>query len=394
MPGIEGTPGSSGGQPERSGELAPTRADRSREVAKHLGETALKDTVEVSGTDKALDRAVRPADGSTKVPKALGATALEGTSDSDVALDRAVQPADLGGTAPEDAVDISGTDAALDRAIQPADGSFPLEDGDSIQLTPGEAPATRPEGDFQPAPGDALARSERLPEVHSEAEKQVIDGAKADLVGRQEAGDTLGGDPIGRADQWRLQGQNERGYEQDCALASTSAVLRDCGVETSESAIVDQAANEELCDTNHEVAADNGGVKDGEAISQLLTENGVENRIENPQDPQELAQFVEEGKGVITEVDANEVWGTSLDAAPTYYDAEGRSQVNHAVQVTGTVRDNSGELTGFIVNDTGSPDGAGTVVPVEKWHACWTNTNNDHETIVTTRPTDVERASR
>jgi hypothetical protein len=242
--------------------------------------------------------------------------------------------------------------------------------------------------------GDASQQAELPREVHSPDEQRVVNDAKADLESREQAGELLGGDPMGRADQWHQQGQNDLGYQQDCALASTSAVLRDCGVDASESDVVDQAASAGLCETGNANPADNGGVQDGEAISELLSKNGVENRIENPQDVQELAAFVEQGHGVITEIDAEELWGTPTEYSPAYYDADGRSNVNHAVQVTGTVRDSSGELTGIVVNDTGSPGGAGTVVPTERWDACWSNTNNDHETVVTSRPTSVERAGR
>src|SRR3546814_4449074 len=106
---------------------------------------------------------------------------------------------------------------------------------------------------------------------------------------------------------------NDLGYQQDCALASTSAVLRDCGVEASESDVVNQAASEGLCETGNADPADNGGVRNGEAISELLTENGVENQIENPQDAEELAEYVEQGRGVITEIDADELWGTPAE---------------------------------------------------------------------------------
>ncbi len=238
-------------------------------------------------------------------------------------------------------------------------------------------------------------QTDRPMELHTPEEQRAVDAAKAELAAREREGEVLGGDPVARAEQWHEQGHNDRGYRQDCALAATAAVLRDCGVDASESDVVDQASSEGLCDTTQLNAAENGGVKDGRDIRELLTRNGVESAIENPQNAEELAVYVEEGQGVVTEIDADELW----DAPPTpdspgYYDADGRSHVNHAVQVTGTVRGISGELAGIVINDTGHPEGAGRVVPLEKWDACWSNTNNDHETVVTTRPTSVERASQ
>ncbi len=223
------------------------------------------------------------------------------------------------------------------------------------------------------------------------ARQEVIDAAKANLAERERNGEVLGGDPINRAEQWHKQGDNDRSYQQDCGLASTAAVLQNCGVEVTESAIVEQAVKENLCETEMPDPADNGG-SDGQAISQLLCNNGVDNTIENPQTPENLAAYVEEGKGVIAEVNADELRGTPQ--ADAYYDDEGRIEVDHAVQVTGTVRDAAGNLTGFVVNDTGSDDGAGQVVSMDQWAACWDNTSNDHETIVTSRPTSAERADR
>jgi len=239
-------------------------------------------------------------------------------------------------------------------------------------------------------------------EVHTPEEQRVVDDAKADLANREQGDEVLGGDPVNRADQWHQQGQNERGYENDCGVAAVAATARDCGVDVTESDVVDRAAATGLCDTSHkdEVRADgtvdandlNGGTT-GQDRHELLQSYGIDNTIEYPQSPEELAEYVEDGRGVITALDANEMWDVSPFESPTYYDADGQSGTNHAVQVTGTVRDqSSGELTGFVINDTGSPDGAGKVIPIDKWDACWTNTWKDHETVVTAQPTRTERA--
>ena len=239
-------------------------------------------------------------------------------------------------------------------------------------------------------------------EVHTPEEQRVVDDAKADLERREQVGEVIGGDPVNRADQWHQQGHNERGYENDCGVAAVAALARDCGVDVTESDAVDRAAAAGLCDTSHkdEVRPDgtvdandlNGGTT-GQDRHELLQSYGIDNTIEYPQSPEELAEYVEDGRGVITALDANEMWDVSPFESPTYYDADGQSGTNHAVQVTGTVRDqSSGELTGFVINDTGSPDGAGKVIPIDKWDACWTNTWKDHETVVTAQPARTERA--
>ena len=97
---------------------------------------------------------------------------------------------------------------------------------------------------------------------------------------------------------------------------------------------------------------------------------------------------------MIAEVNAGELWDGRWESDAYEYNDQDQAKVNHVVQVTGTMRDSNGELTGFVVNDTGAPDGAGTVVPIETWNNCWTNTDRDHETVVTALPTSAERMGR
>jgi hypothetical protein len=258
-------------------------------------------------------------------------------------------------------------------------------------------------GDFE-ADAEAAAQAlefrepsgaDRLVESHDPREQAVIDDAKAALVERQARGEVLGGDPVDRTDLWHQQGQNDRGFAQDCALVSVMETARDCAVDVSENDVVDRAVATGRCDTSHPYEErDRNGGSWGEAVHQLLSDYGIANEVVNPTDVEELARYVENGQGVIAEVNADELWDDSPFGSPGYYGEDGLAEVNHAVQVTGTVRDASGELTGFVVNDTGTEDGAGTVVPLETWDACWTNTDNDHETIVTTNPTALERAQR
>lgn len=228
-------------------------------------------------------------------------------------------------------------------------------------------------------------------------ELKVITDAQADLSARRESGSVLGGDPIGRAELWHEQGRNNFGYRSDCALAASSEILQDCGVPISENDTVAQAVDERRCETGDSDPAYNGSVYGLDAVRDTLADYGVESEIRYPQNNAELAHLVEEGHGVATLLNCGELWDgrypdVSVDAYS--YDSQGRAETNHAVQVTGTVRDRSGELTGFVINDTGVPDGAGQVIPTATWDRCWGNTNRDHETVATTCPTLAERAKR
>jgi len=223
----------------------------------------------------------------------------------------------------------------------------------------------------------------------------VIQDARAELTHREEAGETINGFPIERADLWHVQGRNDLGYEGDCALASTAQVLQDAGRPVSENDVVRQAVAERRCDTQEADAADNGGVRSLGDVRDLLVENGVDADVVHPKDAEQLAGWVEDGHGVLTGVNAGELWDGRYtpDQSAYGYDSSGQARVNHAVVVTGTVRDDLGVLTGFVVNDTGVPDGAAVPVSTETWDRCWTNTDRDHETVVTIAPTRTERSA-
>lgn len=223
-----------------------------------------------------------------------------------------------------------------------------------------------------------------------------IEDARADLEARIGAGEVMGGAPVDRCELWHEQGHNERGYQNDCALASTAEVLQDCGVPASENDIVERAVSDGRCDTRSADPRENGGVYDLESVQALLADYGVDASVEHPPGPDLLAEYVDSGRGVVTGVSSAELWDGRhpVDPRAFAYDSLGRAATDHAVMVTGTLRDANGNLQGFVINDTGVPDGAGTPVAIDTWDRCWTNTSLDRETVVTTRPTQWERSRR
>ena len=285
-------------------------------------------------------------------------------------------------------------DALPDPASDPRDEP-PDWDGSTVdrQQAGSGLPTTAPESG--PVPPD-LANEDLDAVACGTADQRVVAGAIAALDRRQAAGEVMGGDPINRASLWHEQGLNEPGYQADCALAATSGVLRDCGVDATEDDVVRLATANNLCDTSNAEAALNGGVRDGAAISELMDRYGVDSRVVNPKDPAELARWVEQGHGVVAEVNAGELWDGRHEVSQDAFgqNSLGESLVNHAVHVTGTTYNSEGDLTGFIINDSGQGDGAANSVPLERWDRCWTNTDNNHETVVTTLPTTAERNSR
>jgi len=242
--------------------------------------------------------------------------------------------------------------------------------------------------DFSGTPATDAPRA--VVDPPTDREQQVIDDAKAGLVARQANGDRLGGDPVGRADLWHVQGEgrNERGYESDCALACSAEILQDSGVPASENDVVDYAASNQLCVTGYSDAADNGGSR-LDQVEKVLSDHGVASHVEGPREPEQLARLVEDGHGVIQAVNSDILWDGEVNPDSTV-SVDGRPAPDHAVVVTGTVRDAQGRLDGFVINDTGNPTGAGVQVDLDRWQ----ESTGSGGCVVTGHPTDLERGAR
>lgn len=191
-------------------------------------------------------------------------------------------------------------------------------------------------------------------------------------------GKTLGGDPVNRVDDWHPQGWNDQGYKGTCGLVAVEGTARHADVDTTENDVVHLAQDHNRCEQQGD--AYERGATSPEDRAVLLQEIGVPNEIESNATPAKLADMVEQGDGVIARVNAGELWDSDDPEYVGNIDADGRLRPNHAVAVTGTVRDEAGSLEGFVVNDSGDPDnGAGRVVPMDRWNAAWTELGGDRE---------------
>lgn len=152
------------------------------------------------------------------------------------------------------------------------------------------------------------------------------------------------------------QGDNQLEAEGDCGLVSTSNVLNLCGVESNEESITEYAVQNGLCNYSRFLPPESrGGTTDSE-LCEILKANGVEASSFSAQSAEgsceSVAEDVESGHGVEIGVNAGYAW---QDA--NYIDD---GSANHEITVTGTVRDaQNGELKGFIVCDSGLPNGSG-----------------------------------
>jgi hypothetical protein len=154
------------------------------------------------------------------------------------------------------------------------------------------------------------------------------------------------GDVPRLADHVHRQGENDRGFRGTCGLCSIEGILKQFGFDVSENKIVDYAADHGLCETHGPPEACGGTTLFDQVL--LLRDFGVGAFVDVGDSLERLASRVEEGRGVIAEVNAGVLW----DRAEYY----GEGQANHAIVITGTARDpKTNQLLGFFINDSGVP---------------------------------------
>lgn len=213
------------------------------------------------------------------------------------------------------------------------------------------------------------------------ADDPVVGVAQDRLHDLEQAGYQLGGDPIERAELWHEQGQGDPDYQGTCGIVAVEGVARDAGVNTDEGSLVQLARDKGLCLTDSDDRYANGGTSP-ESRAELLDQVGLDNVVRPVESQQDLADLIEQGDGVIARVSAGHLWNVSDPVAYSYTFDENRLptgyNANHAVHVTGTVRNESGNLAGFVINDSGHDRGAGVVVDSATWNAAWDSTNGPH----------------
>lgn len=160
----------------------------------------------------------------------------------------------------------------------------------------------------------------------------------------------ISGDPSGDADLCHEQGDNDLGFSGDCGLCSSQDVLNQFGVGVSENDVVHHAVDNHLCDVDPSNPENSGGTS-ADWECKVLADYGVPAHVENNGQLEDLARNLENGSGVIAEVNAGVLWND----AGSFDDGS----ANHAITVTGVVRDEAtGKIEGFYVNDSGDGHGA------------------------------------
>lgn len=156
------------------------------------------------------------------------------------------------------------------------------------------------------------------------------------------------GNPEHLADNWRFQGET-----MDCALNSQGAVLEAFGQDFDLEKYKQQGMDEGWYDPEDGTLIPN--------IGDLIEANGVAvNKIDGAS-VQDLAQSLEQGKGVVVVVDTEPLWG---------------EPGGHALQVTGMDVGDDGNPVNALCNDSGREDGQCFAYPFEDFKQAWGMMNN------------------
>jgi hypothetical protein len=155
-------------------------------------------------------------------------------------------------------------------------------------------------------------------------------------------------------DHWHVQT-----HADTCAICCQEFIIEELlGIDVSEDQLLNIATGLGVYEHGTPAAA----------IGSLLGHYGIETSLSYGNTLATLTAAVSAGHGVIVGVDADELWNVP-DRWEDILNVPG-SGANHAVQVIG-IQEGSGGQLNVVLNDPGSPDGRGCVVPIEKFNSAW-----------------------
>jgi hypothetical protein len=177
------------------------------------------------------------------------------------------------------------------------------------------------------------------------------------------------GDPTSQLDDWIYQGPTDT-----CAVAA-------------ETSLINQFITDDLSlDHASYISASQGWWQPGmgtdpSEIGNMMDLYGIPNHTVTNASLEQLATELQNGHGVIVGVNSGELWDTGLLAELKEFlcdafglDASEFIGADHAVTVTGI--DTSDPANPMVIlNDSGHPDGAGVMYPLEKFMDAWENSD-------------------
>lgn len=165
------------------------------------------------------------------------------------------------------------------------------------------------------------------------------------------------GDPAADMENWECQGNTNR-----CTLYSQKFVIEEL---TGQDVDIEKLV--EISEENGWFTEENGG--NALDMANVLKYYGLDPEMSYHNDMEDIRQCLENGGKVIVSVDSGEIWYGETDQLFCPVDG-----ADHAVQVIGI--DNSDpDAPMVILNDSGSPNGCGEMVPMEIFVDAWEDGN-------------------
>lgn len=161
------------------------------------------------------------------------------------------------------------------------------------------------------------------------------------------------GNPAASMEEWEYQGDTGR-----CALYSQKFVIQEL---TGREVDIEEMAD--FAEQNNWFSEEGGTPL--LHMNKMLNAYGVDNEMTFHNDIENLRQCLENGGKVIVSVDADEIWYGETDQMFVPVDG-----ANHAVQVIG-IDDSDPDNPMVILNDSGTPDGCGEMVPLDVFEDAW-----------------------
>ena len=245
--------------------------------------------------------------------------------------------------------DLRDDEAEINETIEPSSADF-LQSGDETfadadyEMNIEEA---RAELDQAYAVSDARAEVDQVHDDMSEQDEVVSSGEQTEVG-------VLFDDGTLPNDEGYTQGANELEIEDDCGLASVAGNLnRVTGSELSENDVVQFARENEIGEAT-------GSTTQTEAVVlyDLLSEQTEDagnldvNYVQlSPENMNDINATLQSGGTLDASVDSNVLWGENSSF----------EEINHAIGVDEPCFDDNGNITGYLIRDTGSGKNYATV---------------------------------
>lgn len=194
-----------------------------------------------------------------------------------------------------------------------------------------------------------------------------LDGDEPMLGGGGDPGahPTVVGDPASAVQYWHVQEG-----AKSCAVVAQESILDEfTGVDHTEAELTEVA-------TQVTGFTPEGGTPPNDT-GKLLEHYGIPTELDHDATFEQLQAALAQGDGVIVGVDSSEIWNPGFnpdDALEDYYGIPGQG-ADHAVRVIGIDYSDPANPQ-VLLNDSGTPDGQGSAVPLDEFLDAWADSGN------------------